>query len=170
LAITPHHSQQSFAVAFEVCGCPFPPSKLDLPPTEASRTDSKAREVLIETRDLSVTKSVLDFTETIDHLTSLCCLVMNETPPTAQVRLLGGGTSGNNSGTGNDYNSGSNRRGSLMANRGATGHGGQLYNYGLQLDIERMFSRKIKVFDLENLQLSTECILSTILKVRSGGS
>lgn len=51
-----------------------------------------------------------------------------------------------------------------MAGRSG-GHNNQLYNYGLQLDIERMFSRKIKIFDLELLQLSTECILGTILKV-----
>jgi hypothetical protein len=145
-----------------------PTSPLSLPP-EASQTDTKARDVLIETRDLSVTKSVIKFTEAIDHLTALCCLVMNETPPTAQVRLLGG-AGGTNSGSGNDYSSsGSNRRGSLMSNRGGGGggasHGGQIYNYGLQLDIERMFSRKIKVYDVETFQLNTECILGTILKV-----
>lgn len=126
---------------------------------EATRTDARARDVLIEIRDLLVTKSLLDFTETIDRLTSLCCFVLSETPPSAQVRLLGGG--GTNSGQGNDYNSGSTRRGSMMTGRSQ----GQHYNYGLQLDIERMFSRKIKVFDTESLQLTTECILSTILKV-----
>ncbi len=77
--------------------------------------------------------------------------------------MLGGGV--NNPG-GNEYTSGGNRRGSLMASRSASSHTSQqLYNYGLQLDIERMFSRKIKIFDLENLQLSAESILGTILKV-----
>jgi hypothetical protein len=130
---------------------------------EASRTDARARDVLIEIRDLLVTKSILDFAETVDRLTSLCCLVLSESPPSAQVRLLGGGA---NSGQGNgDYNSGGTRRGSMMTGRSSMGQGGQHYNYGLQLDIERMFSRKIKVFDTESLQLTTECILSTILKV-----
>jgi hypothetical protein len=108
---------------------------------------------------------VIDFTETIDRLASLCCLVLSESPPSAQVRLLGGG-GGQNSGSGNDYNSGGTRRGSMMTGGRSSMQGhGQHYNYGLQLDIERMFSRKIKVFDTESLQLNTECILSTILKV-----
>lgn len=110
---------------------------------------------MIEIRDLSVTKNTVDFTEGIDRLAALCCIILGDTPPAPQVRFLGGGASGG------DYNSGSTRRGSMMSGR----TGGQHYNYGLQLDIERMFSRKIKVFDIENLQLSSECILSTILKV-----
>lgn len=123
---------------------------------EASKTDLKARDTLIEIRDLSVTKSTIDYTEGIDRLTSLCCMILGDTPPAPQVRFLGGGVS-----SGNEYNSGNTRRGSMLSGRS----GGQHYNYGLQLDIERMFSRKIKVFDIENFQLTTECIVSTVLKV-----
>ena len=65
--------------------------------------------------------------------------------------------------------SGGGRRSSMTSRGGTSGYhqGGQpMYNYGLQLDIERMFSRKIKVYDIENLSLSLEGILGLVMKVR----
>jgi hypothetical protein len=52
---------------------------------EATQTDAKARDTLIEMRDLLVTPNLIAFIESIDRLTSLCCLILSEIPPAPQV-------------------------------------------------------------------------------------
>lgn len=39
-----------------------------------------------------------------------------------------------------------------------------MYNYGLQLDIERMFSKKVNVYDTETFSLNLECVLGVVMK------
>lgn len=43
--------------------------------------------------------------------------------------------------------------------------GGGAYHLQLQLDIERMFSRKIDVFSAEAVSLSSDALLGAVLKV-----
>lgn len=61
-------------------------------------------------------------------------------------------------GDGGDREGPSRRASMRAANNQAT------YNYGLQLDIERMFSKKVNVFDTETFTLSLECVLAVVMK------
>lgn len=54
---------------------------------------------------------------------------------------------------------------SMNQRRSSTTTHGQGYHHALQLDIERMFSRKIRIYDYENLTLSLEIILNIVMKV-----
>jgi hypothetical protein len=136
--------------------------------TVGALTDAKARNELIEARDLTVSPTMIDLAVMADQLTTLCSIVLCEPPPAPQIRMMGGGNSGDSRGGSShgDVLGGSSRRGSV-GGRGSTTYGSahRMSSYGLQLDIERMFSRKIKVFDHENMQLSLECIISVVCKV-----
>lgn len=50
------------------------------------RTDQKAQEEVLHTRDLSVSTSLLSCTSHIDHLSLLACLILGESLPAPQVR------------------------------------------------------------------------------------
>lgn len=132
-------------------------------------TDTRARNELIEPRDLSVSSAMIDVAVMADQLTTFCSIVLCEQPPAPQIRLLSSGSGGNDSRGGSSHGDvlgGSSRRGSV-GGRGQTtyGSGHRMSTYGVQLDIERMFSRKIKVFDQENMHLSLEGIISVVCKV-----
>lgn len=136
---------------------------------KGAMTDARARNELIEARDLNVSAAMIDVAAMADELTMLCCVLLCEQPPAPQIRLMGGDNADSRGGSSHGDalgSSSSGRRGS-MAGRGPTTYGGghRMSNYGLQLDIERMFSRKIKVFDQENMHLTLESIMCIVCKV-----
>ena len=53
--------------------------------TAAAQTDTRARDTLIDPRDLTVTSHMVDFAQTADNLTLFCCVILNEAPPAPQV-------------------------------------------------------------------------------------
>lgn len=113
--------------------------------------DALARETLIGPRDLSVTPATHAVVEEINRLAILCSIVLGEMPPfnppqpmrpMAPDRHGGSGASGNNLG----------------------GVGQGQYHLQLQLDIERMFSRRIPVFYPENVSLCSDALMGAVLK------
>ena len=132
---------------------------------KALLVDDKARDTLITTRDLSVTPATLSCTSLIDNLTLLSCCLLLENLPAPQIRsvnLSAGDIRGSadfSDRDGGSATSGSSRRASVRAANNQA-----MYNYGLQLDIERMFSKKVNVFDADSYSLNLECVLGVVMK------
>ena len=128
---------------------------------EALRVDEKAVDTLITVRDLSVTPDTLNCAQIIDGLTLLSCCLMLENLPAPQIRSTNqnaGDVRGSGDGSG-DGGGGAGRRASVRAANSQA-----MYNYGLQLDIERMFSKKVNVFDADSFTLSLECVMGVVMK------
>ena len=131
-----------------------------LAPSDALLVDEKAKETVISVRDLSVTQAVLTCAKSVDSLMLLSCCLLLEGLPAPQIRSSSLNSSdARGAGEDRETGSGPSRRASVRAANNQA-----MYNYGLQLDIERMFSKKVNVFDTDNFSLCLECILGVVMK------
>jgi len=130
---------------------------------EALLVDDKAMDTLITVRDLAVTPATLKCAQVIDDLTLLSCCLMLENLPAPQIRsanLNAGDIRGAGDGVvESSGGGGASRRASVRATNSQA-----LYNYGLQLDIERMFSKKVNVYDVDSFAMSLECVMGVVMK------
>lgn len=120
--------------------------------------DKLAQETLVSPRDLSVTPGTLAVVEEMNRLVVLCSIILGEMPsfnapqPMRSLnsdRRAAGGLGGVGGVSGSNIN-------------GGLGQG--QYHLQLQLDIERMFSRRIPVFCPDNVSLSIDALIGAILK------
>jgi hypothetical protein len=108
---------------------------------------------------LKVSLEVVHFIEYLDHLLTSCCVLLSEQPPQAKVTTIDDRIPMNRRATARQSMMGT--RGSIMGARAEV---------GLQLDIERLFAQKIKIFDkdaiLATLQTGSilEATIFTVLK------
>ncbi len=93
---------------------------------------------------IHLSRSSLKFATFLDQFLQICCLFLNEQPPSPP--------------TGRDNG----RRASTIRQSSAN----HLSNH-LQMDIDRLFAAKIRVFDEVPSDFSTEFLTNTVLKVSS---
>lgn len=84
---------------------------------------------------LEVSHEVIHFIEYLDHILTSCCVLLSEQPPQVKVTTTDDRIPMNRRAT---------ARQSMMGARGTMGGRAEV---GLQLDIERLFAQKIKIFD-----------------------
>lgn len=113
--------------------------------------DKKAQQVLISARDLGVSRGMHVVMREIDRLAVLCCVLLGELPPFNTPQQLRPTNFDRRGGVG------SSSSGALLGS-GAHGH------LQLQLDIERMFSRRICIFTSEAVALSMDALVGAVLK------
>mmetsp|Transcript_40414 Transcript_40414/g.41229 ORF Transcript_40414/g.41229 Transcript_40414/m.41229 type:complete len:230 (-) Transcript_40414:31-720(-) len=110
------------------------------------RFEEEEREGEEEEQRVRVGEHVVKLARTLDDVALLCCVLLGDSPPTNQARL--GLSSMERDIT---------RRAAAMGSSNTHGH-------GLQFDIDRLFSTRIKVFDYKSLSPSMDSIISTIIK------
>lgn len=100
--------------------------------------------------NFSISPRTVLMAQALDALSTICCVLLSETPPQARA------TSTGSTGAGNAY-----RRASL----GAGGAGGGAVS-SLQLDIERLFTQKVKIFenDVTALVPTLDTIVGSAIK------
>jgi hypothetical protein len=119
--------------------------------------DSRAMSAFLSS--LIVSPEVTELIEYVDHILTSCCILLAEQAPQAKLTTI-------------DDRIPTNRRGStrqsMMGTRGSIV--GARTEVGLQLDIERLFAQKIKIFDRDAILASlhtgslSETTICTILK------
>lgn len=118
------------------------------------RVEKLSRETLLGPRDLSITSGTMTVVKEIDRLAILCAVILGEAPafnPPLQMRPIVPERRSNNV-----------LGGAGSASASSLGQG--QYHLQLQLDIERMFSRRIVVYSPESVSLSSDALMSAILK------
>jgi hypothetical protein len=154
-----HNASQAFSYISEsilkaVSSHPLPPITLGTNSSEVQVEGLDSRVISAFLSSLKVSFEVIDLIVYLDHLLTSCCVILAESPP--QIKL-----------TATDDRLTMNRRGStrqsMMGSRGSIM--GVRAEVGLQLDIERLFAQKIKIFDKEAIigALNTGTILETAL-------
>lgn len=121
----------------------------------ADAIDNRAVSELVLPRDLTLSSEMIEYTRRIDAFSLLCAILLNEAPPPPQIRASIG-----------DRDASSGGRRSSLTHRGpaASANSSSFYHHGLHLDIERMFSRKIRIFDLDALDHTVESISGVLIK------
>lgn len=114
--------------------------------------DDVARETLVGPRDLTVTPGTQAVVEEMNRLAILCSIVLGEMPPFTAPQPMRPVAA--------DWRGG----GGSSSNLGGAASGQGQYHLQLQLDIERMFSRRIPVFCPENVSLNSDALMGAVLK------
>jgi len=132
-----------------------------LPPITIGTTSSDVQIEGVDSRvtstflsSLKVSFEIIDFVVYLDHVLTSCCVILGETPPQIKLTATDDRLTMNRRGTARQSMMGS--RGSIMGARAEV---------GLQLDIERLFAQKIKIYDKEAIigALNSGNILETAL-------
>lgn len=121
------------------------------PMVSATVRQSKSRSRVEDETRLTIGEEVIEIVRVIDEMAIQCCIMLSEPPPSTQARL------------------GISLMERDIARRAVHKQGQTGLGHGVQFDIERLFSTRIKVFDCKTLQPTLDSIMGTILKASFKG-